>query len=64
MIEFKNIDELSLNDLFQELGMADFTYIETSDFLESLEIYRKKLHDKIKEKQHESNQSLGSGATN
>jgi len=60
MIEFKDISGLSLNELFQELGIADFTYIETSNFLELLEGYRQAIHLKIKEKQNESSKSLDS----
>ena len=51
MIEFKDISQLTLNELFQELGIADFTYIETSNFLEQLEGYRQAIHLKIKEVQ-------------
>ena len=51
MIEFKEISGLTLNELFKELGMADFTYIETSSFLEQLEGYRQAIHLKIKEVQ-------------
>lgn len=58
MFEFKDLQSLSLEDLFKELGFADFTYIETSTFLEQLEIYRKHVHEKIKEKQYEPSQSL------
>lgn len=58
MIEFKDISGLSLNELFQELGIADFTYIETSSFLEQLEGYRQLIHLKIKEKQNEPSKSL------
>lgn len=60
MIEFKDISNLSLIELFQELGIADFTYIETSNFLEQLEIYRQQIHQQIKEK-NESGKSLDSG---
>lgn len=51
MIEFKNISGLTLDELFKELGIADFTYIETSSFLEQLEGYRQAIHLKIKEVQ-------------
>ena len=51
MIEFKEISGLTLDELFKELGMADFTYIETSSFLEQLEGYRQAIHLKIKEVQ-------------
>lgn len=60
MFEFKDLQSLSIEDLFKELGFADFTYIETSTFLEQLEIYRKHVHERIKEKQHEPSQSLDS----
>lgn len=59
MFEFKNIENLTIEQLFQELGIADFTYIETSEFLEQLESYRLKVHQSIKEKQHEPSKSLG-----
>lgn len=51
MIEFKDISNLTLDELFRELGIADFTYIETSNFLEQLEGYRQAIHLKIKEVQ-------------
>ena len=55
MFEFKELDKLTLEQLFQELGMADFTFIETSNFLEQLELYRSKVHQTIKEKQNGEN---------
>jgi hypothetical protein len=60
MIEFKDISNLTLNELFQELGIADYTYVETSNFLEQLEGYRQTIHLKIKEKQNEPSKSLDS----
>lgn len=51
MIEFKDISNLNLDQLFQELGIADYTYVETSNFLEQLEGYRRAIHLKIKEVQ-------------
>ena len=60
MIEIKtNLNELSLEELFQELGLADYTYIELSNYLEHLERYRSQVHEKIKEKQND--RSLDSG---
>lgn len=61
MIEFKDISNLSIDELFRELGIADFTYIETSSFLEQLEVYRQTIHLKIKEKQNEPSKSLDRG---
>ena len=49
MIEFKDISKMLIDELFQELGIADYTYIETSNFLEQLEGYRQAIHLKIKE---------------
>jgi len=49
MIEFKDISKLSIDELFHELGISDYTYIETSNFLEQLEQYRQKIHLRIKE---------------
>lgn len=60
MIEFKPIEALTINELFAEYGIADFTYIETANFLEELENYRQQIHNKIKEKQNETNPSVGS----
>lgn len=54
MFDFKNLENLNLEQLFQELGLADFTYIETNNFLEELEQYRAKIHETIKEKQNGS----------
>lgn len=60
----KNIDNLTLADLFQEYGLADFTYLEMSSYLEQLESHRQRLHEKIKEIQHETSKSLGSSPRN
>lgn len=49
MIEFKDISKMLIDELFQELGIADYTYIETSNFLEHLEQYRQKIHLRIKD---------------
>lgn len=59
MFEFKDIENLKIEELFAELGMADFTFIETSTFLDQLESYRLKVHEKIKEKQNGTGKSLG-----
>lgn len=49
MIEFKQLDSLTNDELFKELGIADFTYIELTRFLEELEIYRSQIHKKLKD---------------
>ncbi len=59
MFEFKDIENLKLDELFTELGMADFTFIETSTFLDQLESYRLKVHEKIKEKTNGTGKGLG-----
>jgi hypothetical protein len=65
MIEFNfsNIENMELSQLYQQLGMADFTYIETSEFLERLQEYRQSLHNQIK-KSYDNNTDIhqaGSG---
>ena len=62
----ENIDNLTFEELLQEYGLADFTYIETANFIEELEGYRQKIHQKIKEKQHGKppSPSLGSSQKN
>jgi hypothetical protein len=65
MIDLKtNLNELTVDQLLREYGLADFTYIETSNFLEELENYRQTIHNKIKEKQHEQSQSMGEPTRN
>lgn len=65
MLNLKNnLNNLTIDELFKEYGLADFTYIETSTFLEELETYRQTIHNKIKEKQHETSESLGSSQRN
>ncbi len=65
MLNLKNnLNNLTIEELFKEYGLADFTYIETSNFLEELESYRQNIHNKIKEKQHETSQGLGSSQRN
>lgn len=59
MFDFKNIDELTFIELLQELGLADYTYIELSNYLEDLAQYRSQLHQQIKEKQNDT--SLDNG---
>lgn len=48
-----DLENLTLPELFQELGQSDFTYLEINQYMESLELYREKLIQKIKEKQNE-----------
>lgn len=60
----KNLDELTFQELLQEYGLADFTYLEMASYLEELESYRQKLHEKIKEFQNEASKSLGSSPRN
>lgn len=55
MFEFKELDNLPLDELFRILGMCDFAYIETSSFLESLELYRSKLLKEIHNAKERSN---------
>lgn len=45
-----NIQELKLEELFQELGMSDYLFIETSNYLEELQQYRELLLTEIKKK--------------
>ena len=47
------IDDMTLEDLYKELGFTVFTYIETANMLERLQERREILHNKIKEKQYE-----------
>ena len=54
------IDNLTLDELYKELGLTVFAFIETSNMLEQLSEYREALHNKIKEKQYE-HQGLHSG---
>lgn len=59
MIDLKtNLNELTIDQLLREYGLADFTYIETSNFLEELETYRQAIHNKIKEKQYDDSKSV------
>lgn len=55
--QFEDIEQMSLSDLYMQLGMADFVYIETSEFLDLLQEYRHNLIKKIKET-HEHNESI------
>lgn len=50
-----NIQELQLEELFQELGMSDYLFIETSNYLEELQQYREILLTEIKKKYGQSN---------
>ena len=59
MFQFKEIKNLTIEELLQEFGIATFTSIETSEFLEQLEEYRLKVHQTIKEKQNGTGKSLG-----
>lgn len=58
-----DLENLTLPELFQELGQSDFTYLEINQYMESLELYREKLIQKIKEKQNEQfNQIMDSAS--
>ncbi len=48
-----------LDDLYRELGMVDFLYIETHQYVEELQIKREELIKQIKE-YHGTDQSLHS----
>lgn len=51
MFEFKELEKMNIDELFRTLGMADFTYIETSSFIDRLDQYRSQIYQQIKEKQ-------------
>lgn len=60
MIFKSDITNLSLNELFQELGISDYIFIETSNYLEELQEYRETILKEIKKKygQEHTNQNL------
>lgn len=50
-----------LDVLYRELGYVDFIYIETSQYLDELQIKRENLIRQIKQ-EHGTNQNLHSGS--
>jgi len=64
----KNNDDLNnqtvsiLNELYQELGMIDFMYIDTYQYLEQLESKRDQIIKKIRQYYGTANQDLHSNA--
>lgn len=52
MNQFVDVDTLDLESAFMQLGMADFTLLETTDFIDRLNEYRSKLMNKIRELQY------------
>lgn len=55
MFEFKELTDVPIDELFRILGMCDFTYLETSSFLESLESYRSQVLKEIQNAKEKSN---------
>lgn len=63
MIEFIDVSTLNLEALYQQLGMADYTLIQTTDFLDQLNEYRAQLMNRIGAIQHGRNdKSVGDSA--
>lgn len=58
MFEFKDLENLPLEELFKILGMLDFTYQETNAFIQELESYRIELINKIKNQNGNDRQGL------
>lgn len=50
-----NIKELELGELYEQLGLADFTYVETIEYAEMLEQYRIELLHEIKKRMKNGN---------
>lgn len=48
-LEFKNINNLSLEELFQELGLSVYVASKTSEYLEQVQTYQQQLYLKIGE---------------
>lgn len=55
MFEFKELNDVPLDELFRILGMCDFTYLETTAFMESLEEYRNQVLKEIRNAREKSN---------
>lgn len=63
MIEFRSLNELNQSEvtsLYTELGIADYTYVELTEYLHKLEEYRSIIHNKIKELETTKNGKYGS----
>lgn len=60
MINFLDTQTLDIDSAFKQLGIADYTYIQTTNFLEQLEVYRSNLLQRIGELQRAGNgESVG-----
>ena len=51
-----------LKELYQQLGICDFEFIETSRKLETLEQMRDEILKQIRKELYGNNQNLGSGS--
>lgn len=46
---------MTLNELFTQLGMADYIFIETSNYLDDLRLYRESILNEIEKKNNGNN---------
>ena len=52
MIQFRNdLTEIPVNELYLELGIADYTYVELANYLQRLEEYRSHIHNELKRRE-------------
>ena len=47
MIEFVDLDKLTLEQVYTQLGMVDYAYVQTHKYIEHLEAYRSLIVNKI-----------------
>lgn len=57
-LTFRNIDDLELLQLYQELGMVDFEYGQTHSYIEQLELYRAAIIQKLTQITYGNDKSL------
>lgn len=58
-LEFKEPQDLNIDELFKQLGLVDFLYLNHSTYLQQLEQYRTLLIKSIEEK-YVNNQNMDS----
>ena len=46
-MQFIDPTTLSLKELFEQLGMTDYVYVQTSNYIDELEKYRKAIFNQI-----------------
>ena len=61
-MQFIDPTTLSLKELFEQLGMTDYVYVQTSNYIDELEKYRKAIFNQIGVMNNGNSESLDNAA--